>query len=98
MRGHLQARLPPLLALPADRVRAESQDAEERAQVDTEWKHRVRVLGLRCALGYFVGLAIVWTSMHLTGDYALMALWGGMFVGNGVPLALIYDFVVKVNE
>ena len=87
----------PLFVLPAARVAEETQRAAERSILDDEWRGRLRALLGRCGVGYLAGLVSAYASLHLRGEYAQMALWAGLFIGNGVPLAMLYEFWVKEN-
>ena len=91
--------MPPLLALPADRIAYETRHAEEIAAAEAlwfrEWSRRVFWLVVRCAATYVAGGVLAWSSFALTGDVAQIALWGGLLLSNAGPLAFGYAFWMR---
>ena len=91
--------MPPLLALPADRVAQETRHADEIAAAEAvwlrEWSRRVFWLVIRSAAVYVAGGVLAWSSFALTGDAAQMALWGGLLLSNAGPLAFGYAFWMR---
>lgn len=86
----------PRLMIPPERLAAELKRARAVEEGERLWRRGARRLALYCGLLYVVGLWIAWSSLHLVGDMAQIAFWGGMLVGNAS--VLIYCMVMWVRE
>lgn len=85
-----------LLVLPPERLAAELRRARAVEAGEREWRRGAQRLAACCAALYGVGLLIAASSLHLTGDAAQIALWGGLLVGNvGI---LVYCMVMWVRH
>jgi hypothetical protein len=86
----------PRLVLSAERIATELRRAREIEEGDRLWRRGARRLAAYCGLVYAVGLCVAWSSLHLTGDVAQMAFWGGMLIGNAS--VLLYCMVMWARE
>lgn len=90
-----------LLVLPEERIAQEVrywQDvAAEEARWYRGWRRRILWLVLQCFCIYSIGLITAWSSLALTGDWAGIALWGGLLLGNAGPMVLGYGFWMREN-
>ena len=86
----------PRLVISAERIAAELRRAQEIEEGDRVWRRRAHRLAAYCGLLYLLGLFVAWTSLHLTGDMAQIAFWGGMLIGN--TSILVYCLVMWVRE
>lgn len=88
-----------LLTLPDDRISAEVRRWEEIEAGEARWqrdfRRRLAWLILRCGVLYVAGGVIAWGSFTLTGDWAQIALWGGMLLSNAGPACFGYAFWMR---
>jgi len=91
--------MPALLILSDARVAEEIRRAQEGAAAEANWyrarRRRLGWLALRAGSTYVAGGLLAWSSFGLTGDAAQIALWGGLLLSNGLPLAFGYDFWMR---
>ncbi len=88
-----------LLALSEERI---ARDVRHYAEIQLyeqrwhrEWRRRFVWLLVRCGVLYGIGAVLASGSMALTGDWAPMALWGGMLLSNAGPAAFGYAFWMR---
>ena len=86
----------PRLVISPERVAAELSRAQAIEEGDRAWRRGAHRLAAYCGLLYAFGLFIAWTSLNLTGDWAQIAFWGGMLIGNAS--ILVYCLVMWVRE
>ena len=86
----------PQLAISPERIAAELRRAQAIEEGDRVWRRGARRLAAYCGLIYASGLFITWTSLNLTGDWAQIAFWGGMLIGNAS--ILVYCLVMWARE
>src|ERR1041385_5670739 len=83
-----------LLVLSEDRIAREVERWRQIEADDARWRrtmrHRRVLLGLRCGVTYVIGGLLAWGSLGMTGDWAQIAFWGGLFLSNAGPLAFAY--------
>ena len=88
-----------LLILPADRVADEVRRWKEIEAGEAAWRRafrrRLAWLILRAGVLYVAGGVIAWGSFTLTGDWAQIALWGGMLLSNVGPMVFGYAFWMR---
>ena len=88
--------LGPLVVIPPERVAAELRRAVEIELGERQWRRGARRLAMFCGLTYAAGFGLAWSSLHLTGDTAQAALWGGLLLGNSGWL--VYLLVMWARE
>ena len=81
-----------LLTLPHDRIAGEQRQIEAQAAGYAEWRRSQWRFGALCAAVYADGLAIAFASFGLVGDWAPIALWSGLLIGN----LAVFTFVVTL--
>jgi lipid-A-disaccharide synthase-like uncharacterized protein len=86
----------PRLVLSPERLAAELRRARAVEEGERVWRRGARLLAVYCGLLYGVGLVIAWGSLHLTGDAAPVAFWGGMLIGNAS--VLVYCMVMWARD
>jgi hypothetical protein len=88
-----------LLVLPEDRVAQEVRRWEEIEAGERQWRRAFRRrlfwLVVRCGVLYVAGGIIAWGSFTLTGDWAQIALWGGLLLSNLGPMSFGYAFWMR---
>ena len=88
-----------LLLLSDARVAQETRLAQVVAAAEAEWlrgwRWRVFWVGMKGGAIYIAGGVLAFASLALTGDTALIALWGGLLLSNAGPLAFGYAFWMR---
>ena len=88
-----------LLVLSEERIAREVARWRQIDADEARWHRKLRrrqlLLGLRCGATYVMGAVLTWGSLGMTGEWAQIALWGGMLLSNAGPLAFGYAFWMR---